>query len=68
MLYIVINTPRGSLLCAYFKRNSENLAADIDVTNPKISIQLANDILVHMDKERTRLAENYFGTNLHAVS
>ena len=36
MLYIVINTPRGSLFCAYFKRNSEKLAADITVTNPKI--------------------------------
>ena len=56
---IVINTPRGSLFCAYFKRNSEKLVADIDVTNPKISIQLAHDILGHMDEEHTRLAEKF---------
>ena len=64
MLYIVINTPSGSLFCAYFKRNSEKLAADIDVTNPKISIQLAHDILGHMGKERTRLAEKVLGYEL----
>ena len=57
MLYIVINTPRGSLFCAYFKRNSEKLEADIDVTNQKISIQLTHDILGHMDEECIRLPE-----------
>ena len=64
MLDIVINTPRGSLLCACFKRNSEKLAADIDFTNTKISIQLAHYIVGHMDGECTRLSEKVLGYEL----
>ena len=55
MLEIVINNPKGGLLCAYSKRNSENVAAALHDTKPKISNQLAHEILGHMDKERTSL-------------
>ena len=35
------------------------MEAYIDGTNQNISIQLAHDILGHMDEERTRLAEKF---------
>ena len=64
MFDIVINTTRGSFFFAYFKINSEKLAAYIDVTIPKISIQLAHYILGHMGEECTRLAEKVNGYKL----
>ena len=35
------------------------MAEDLDGTKPKISIQLVHEILSHVDKERTRLAEKF---------
>ena len=46
---IVINNPRGVLLCKYFKKNIKKVAAALDDIKPRISIQLAHDILGHMD-------------------
>ena len=58
---IFINTPNGGFFCACFKRNSEKVEAALYLTNPKISIQLAHEILGHMDKKRTRLAAKVLG-------
>ena len=58
---IVINTPKGKFLCAYFKINGKNVAAALDGTNPKTSIHLAHEILVHMDEKRTRLSAKGLG-------
>ena len=46
---IVINNPRGVLLCKYFKKNIKKVTSSLDYTKPRISIQLAHDILGHMD-------------------
>ena len=57
----MINTPKGSFLWAYLNRNSDKYPAALDGTKPKISIQLAHDILGHRYEELTRLAAKGLG-------
>ena len=54
---IVINTPEGTLFCAYLNRNIDKVAEDMDSTKTKIPIQPAQIFLGNVDEECTRLSE-----------
>ena len=47
---MVIKNPKGGFFCAYLKINSEEVEEYLDGMKPNISIQLAHEILGHMDE------------------
>ena len=61
MFGIVINTLNGALLRTYFKINIDKVSEYMDVTKPKVSVQLLRGILSHIDEEHTRLEAKGLG-------